>query len=215
MTARGEAVSPHRTAEQKTPFQQQLDAAQKMSWQGRVESQRRLEADIANSNKRGVVPVVHRADGIKVDDSTVLLVENIPEDSSTQEHLLKTFGAFGTVTGCVVHQLHKGEPPPTWALLAFETQEEAAACLSHSCPDGRAAPDGHVGHSPGGALTDDHSDSHMRCTKSEMTKWLQWDQGGMMADAWLRYVSFIIVCSMQLEFPSTRTLDATLFTSTT
>jgi hypothetical protein len=74
MTARGGGVSlgssdvyvktDDRTKDQ-ISFQQQLDAAQKMSWQGQVDSKMRRDAEIASNNTGGVV-VHHQAAEIKV-----------------------------------------------------------------------------------------------------------------------------------------------------
>jgi hypothetical protein len=80
--------------------------------------------------------------------------------------MVETFSQFGKVTGCVVYQLRTGESPPTWALVAFDSEEAVEKCLVHSCHSGSTS--GHVRHPPRQSGPAKLGDAHIHCTEAQV-----------------------------------------------
>jgi hypothetical protein len=67
-------------------FQQQLDAANRMSWQGQVDAKQHLEAEKGGRLQNTGVVVHRKRDPLIVEDQTVVLVQNIALPHETQAH---------------------------------------------------------------------------------------------------------------------------------
>eukprot|EP01052_Picozoa_sp_SAG31_P024279 SAG31_NODE_2054_length_6549_cov_33.997830_9_plen_304_part_00 len=185
-----EKKKPVQKSASQIAFQQELDAAEKQSWQHQAERQAHLEERRAKESGADMYEFKYDMDEHQTADTCVVLVENLHDDACTQDHLLKTMAQFGQVVGCAVHQRQKEEPGPTWGLVAFETPEEAAACLAHIDPRHETQKAGHVMHH-------EHMETRLvvfvSCVEAITSQRRHKDPTGDWADMWES------LCTLQLK----------------
>ena len=94
----------HRTAEQ-ISFQARFDAAQKTSWQGRCDTELRLEKAHQEAAAAGG-PVDHHelAEVANVDDQCVIVVDNLKPGVDTVTHLVECLRCTHSQRGAGPHR---------------------------------------------------------------------------------------------------------------